>query len=230
MRDTHGHDWFGRVCRRCGTTSDRHNAVRRCEPPPVDQSVFTPADAATFVSAFDTSSYDSTPAPEPWQWWCPMTNPKNEPVAAPVVPPAHQEPKCCEGTMAGSHDPKCVNFHKSRHDHYNDGFLAGWKAAASVATEAPQQPKCVIGEYCRRHGFIHGAEAEELRERLEKLCHQQRGFSGSEVRYILDDVDARDSLAWVEHLAVSEALPTGKPEHEKTNDKTFARGQTKGSL
>lgn len=63
MRDTHGHDWFGRVCRRCGTTSDRHNAVRRCEPPPVDQSVFTPADAATFVSAFDTSSYDSTPAP-----------------------------------------------------------------------------------------------------------------------------------------------------------------------
>lgn len=28
---------------------------------------------------------------------------------------------------------------------------------------------CVIGEYCHRHQFVHGAEAEELRERLEQV-------------------------------------------------------------
>ncbi len=60
--------------------------------------------------------------------------------------------------------------------------------------------KCVIGEYCRKHGFIHGGEAEELRQRLEALL-ERGSFSGSEVRYILDDVDARDAAAVLEAAA-----------------------------
>jgi hypothetical protein len=50
---------------------------------------------------------------------------------------------------------------------------------------------CVIGDYCREHGFIHGAEAEELRERLSKL-------NNAKVNAVLDDVDARDSCAYLE--------------------------------
>ena len=50
---------------------------------------------------------------------------------------------------------------------------------------------CVIGEYCSLHRFIHGGEAEELRERLAAL-HSKR------VNAILEDVDARDSCAFLE--------------------------------
>lgn len=50
---------------------------------------------------------------------------------------------------------------------------------------------CVIGEYCSEHGFIHGAEAEELRDRLAKL-------NSAKVNAILDDVDARDSCAYLD--------------------------------
>jgi hypothetical protein len=53
------------------------------------------------------------------------------------------------------------------------------------------KPACIIGAYCRSHGFIHGAEAEELRERLEALDDPR-------VNAILYNVDARDSLAFTE--------------------------------
>ena len=56
-----------------------------------------------------------------------------------------------------------------------------------------QQPKCVIGEYCKKHGFIHGAEAEELRDKLKDIAHRD-----ADVRAVLDNVDARDSVAWLE--------------------------------
>lgn len=53
---------------------------------------------------------------------------------------------------------------------------------------------CRMGRHCERHGVVHGAEAEELREALE-------GFDSElypEVRLLLDRVDARDSLAYRE--------------------------------
>jgi hypothetical protein len=62
---------------------------------------------------------------------------------------------------------------------------------------AETKEPCIIGEYCHRHGFIHGAEAEELRERLEALKKPS-------VQRILDDVDARDSCAYVEIMAEKE--------------------------
>jgi hypothetical protein len=65
-----------------------------------------------------------------------------------------------------------------------------------------EQPKCVIGEYCRLHKFIHGAEAEELRERFEAMAADfDKDEESSIVRdiwFILDDVDARDSCAFLE--------------------------------
>lgn len=46
---------------------------------------------------------------------------------------------------------------------------------------------------------VPGAEAEELRRGIEAL-EQSGGASGAELRHLLDRVDARDSLAWLEHL------------------------------
>ncbi len=59
---------------------------------------------------------------------------------------------------------------------------------------------CIIGEYCSDHKFVHGGEAEELRERLEALKSRK-------VQRILDDVDARDSCAYLDRLALDRELP-----------------------
>lgn len=56
---------------------------------------------------------------------------------------------------------------------------------STVATQ------CVLGVFCQRHGFVHGAEAAELREQLGRL-----GLP--EVQRVLDAVDARDALAYEE--------------------------------
>lgn len=80
-----------------------------------------------------------------------------------------------------------------------DSYLGKRARAVLVEALAPPAPKCLIGEYCHLHGFIHGIEAEELRARFEQLAADQNtpGFQRSRVRAILDDVDARDSAAFV---------------------------------
>ncbi len=57
---------------------------------------------------------------------------------------------------------------------------------------------------CTEHGgFTHGAEAEELRQGVERII-ENTDTSGpcdnllSDLRALLDRVDARDSLAWIE--------------------------------
>jgi hypothetical protein len=66
--------------------------------------------------------------------------------------------------------------------------------------------QCVIGKYCHEHGFIHGAEADELRERIEQFI-ESVSFNWEddyllevqdELREVLADVDARDSVAYLE--------------------------------
>jgi len=59
---------------------------------------------------------------------------------------------------------------------------------------------CEIGRWCNAHAVVHGGEAEELRRGIEKLIehdlvgrHAQRAL-----QQLLDDVDARDSLAFIE--------------------------------
>lgn len=66
--------------------------------------------------------------------------------------------------------------------------------------------RCVIGKYCRRHQFIHGAEAEELRERIEALLGTGEVID-HQLRAVLDEVDARDSLAYLEATAEADASP-----------------------
>lgn len=62
----------------------------------------------------------------------------------------------------------------------------------------PRKLPCVIGRYCSEHGYIHGAEAEELRSKIEKALPDIRRDDRVLLQRILDDVDARDSLAWLE--------------------------------
>lgn len=74
-------------------------------------------------------------------------------------------------------------------------------AAMLRQAAAEEQGKCAMGVYCREHNFIHGGEAEELRERIEKAIDDARVYNedgdsvASDVlQSILDDVDARDSV------------------------------------
>lgn len=63
----------------------------------------------------------------------------------------------------------------------------------------------VYTEACAEHGFMHGAEASELREGIEALLDQCGEMSHDEwseaLLSLLDRVDARDSLARLEAQA-----------------------------
>lgn len=58
---------------------------------------------------------------------------------------------------------------------------------------------------CAVHGFIHGAEASELREGIEKLIEEYNSDDenlssvADDLQRLLDRVDARDSVARLEH-------------------------------
>jgi hypothetical protein len=52
--------------------------------------------------------------------------------------------------------------------------------------------------YCHEHGFVHGAEAEELRSGIEKLLKADPANWPMALQDLLDRVDARDSLAYLE--------------------------------
>lgn len=71
---------------------------------------------------------------------------------------------------------------------------------------------CELGKYCSLHDFIHGAEAEELRQRIEKVIGDIENSIESrrevdpelivlDLKAILDRVDARDSVAYLEVTA-----------------------------
>lgn len=74
--------------------------------------------------------------------------------------------------------------------------------------------KCTVyQEVCREHHFVHGGEAQELRHGIEKIIawlDQQQdedsisaltalpGELRADLQDLLDEVDARDSLAFIE--------------------------------
>lgn len=70
---------------------------------------------------------------------------------------------------------------------------------------------CVIGVACERHGgAVHGREAEELRAGVERITRQDFDAEDlrDDLRRMLDDVDARDSLAFLEATdGLDEARP-----------------------
>ena len=61
---------------------------------------------------------------------------------------------------------------------------------------------CQMGVRCPVHNFVHGAEAEQLREKLEALIEEAKNRDSNighwELQHILDEVDARDSVAFLE--------------------------------
>jgi len=77
--------------------------------------------------------------------------------------------------------------------------------------------QCVVGVPCDRHGrAIHGREAEELRSGIEQILRQYEQHADSDFEYnslrrslraLLDEVDARDSLAYLEKKDGEEDQP-----------------------
>lgn len=58
---------------------------------------------------------------------------------------------------------------------------------------------CVIGKRCAKHmDSVHGHEAEELRSGIEKII-ESGDVTVYELQRLLDDTDARDSLAFLEN-------------------------------
>lgn len=90
-----------------------------------------------------------------------------------------------------------------------------------AATHRARQALCRMGHYCSEHNFVHGAEAEELREKLEKLLVEEvsretRMVPAYLLQHLLDDVDARDSLAYLEgRPKLAKQSPTRKPRARK---------------
>jgi hypothetical protein len=63
-----------------------------------------------------------------------------------------------------------------------------------------ERKKCAVyKDGCEEHGFVHGAEAEELRAGIERLVAKyKRSIPLLRLVDLLDSVDARDSLAYRE--------------------------------
>lgn len=58
---------------------------------------------------------------------------------------------------------------------------------------------CTIYDtFCFDHRFHHGAEANELREGIEQLLKENDDVALWQLQKLLDRVDARDSLAYLE--------------------------------
>src|SRR6185437_16710587 len=94
---------------------------------------------------------------------------------------------------------------------------------APVRPTDPPAP-CIIGKFCARHDFVHGSEAEELREKMERFADTDQSGEANWARRILDEVDARDSCAWVE---VNRAINDGEldPWHDPARDLAAARAE-----
>lgn len=91
-----------------------------------------------------------------------------------------------------------------------EGFSADVLALLDYTDKLEEQmKKCQVHILpCTEHGYIHGAEANELREGVEELLKEDREYYNpqhldddrlaSNLERLLNRVDARDSLAKVE--------------------------------
>ena len=82
---------------------------------------------------------------------------------------------------------------------------------------------CVVGVRCDRHcGAVHGQEAEELRAGIEQILKNTSDVDDDEAPdvlralrksliFLLDRIDARDSLAFREATDPSDARVTASP-------------------
>jgi hypothetical protein len=82
--------------------------------------------------------------------------------------------------------------------------LEGQPAPAQDGDRATRGCCLVYSEPCPEHRFVHGAEAEELRQGLERFLEIADDIPAWQVRNLLDQVDARDSCAFAEAVSVLE--------------------------
>lgn len=93
-----------------------------------------------------------------------------------------------------------------------------------------EESKCrLFDDYCIEHEFTHGAEATELREGIEQILRDLPGLDQANESFtvpigylqrLLDRIDARDSLAYAEHLEKE------KSAQNIAQEKTAPKGQT----
>jgi hypothetical protein len=99
-------------------------------------------------------------------------------------------------------------------DPYSEDTFEG--LASKFAELAVQlADRCVVGLPCERHsGAVHGREAEELRKGIEQTLHNTADVESDEASFVLeglrkslyfllDRIDARDSLAFLERSSPS---------------------------
>lgn len=76
--------------------------------------------------------------------------------------------------------------------------------ARQLVNMAAMIGKCPLNRPCVEHQYYHGAEAEELREGIEKIINENQEKHVLRVigklSQLLDAVDARDSLAYLEAM------------------------------
>jgi hypothetical protein len=85
-------------------------------------------------------------------------------------------------------------YRRSGIDPYSEDSYEGLAYAfAELAVQLAD--KCVVGLPCKRHG---GAVAEELRRGIEKILADDLDDHPFALRELLDETDARDSLAFLE--------------------------------
>jgi hypothetical protein len=93
----------------------------------------------------------------------------------------------------------------------SDAAVRSWESPREFARALVQiADACVVGVPCERHeGVVHGQEAEELRAGVEQILRNTADVSDdaaafvlAELRrsliFLLDHIDARDSLAFRE--------------------------------
>lgn len=110
-----------------------------------------------------------------------------------IVPPILKEAREQLWTAIGLYDatPDSIDIDRATIDQVDraiDAFVVAVEAAAA------SKAVCEMGVYCREHDFVHGAEAEELRERFEALVAGADDVTPQQIQRVLDDVDARDSV------------------------------------
>jgi len=108
--------------------------------------------------------------------------------------------------LASGRDWKRLRRTPHDHDPVHDamGNAEAFDALIRLAADYTRTGACAMGLLCPDHGFVHGAEAEELRERLEAVVRLGKDAASEPddverwAERILGEVDARDSLAFRE--------------------------------
>lgn len=112
-------------------------------------------------------------------------------------------PTCPRGKVPLScKDPMAQDLlwaYAQRRREVDEEFADDLETALIKAGYRDRSVPCVIGRPCARHyGEVHGKEAEELRDGVQRIIDADPDEARVRLIQLLDHVDARDSLAFLE--------------------------------